>query len=88
MQQCMYETKICDIDELQKCLMQTWFDYEQNVIDAAIDQWRDRLRSCVSAGSTHVEQSLWNYCSLVLCGWSEYFMKLSMQFGACELFRS
>jgi len=26
--------------------MQTWLDSEQNVIEAAIDQWRDRLRSC------------------------------------------
>jgi len=50
-QQCVYETKISDIDDLQKRLMQTWFDIEQNVIEAAIDQWRDRLRSCVHAGS-------------------------------------
>jgi len=38
--QCMYKTKICDIDDLQKCLMQslqTWFNFEQNVIEAAID---------------------------------------------------
>ena len=34
-----------DIDVLQKRL--TWFDFEQDVIDAAIDQWRHRLRSCV-----------------------------------------
>jgi len=27
--------------------MQTWFDFERDVIDAAIDQWRDCLRSCV-----------------------------------------
>jgi len=48
MQQCVYETKICDIDDLQKCLLQTWFDFEHNVIEAAIiDQWRDRLRLCI-----------------------------------------
>jgi len=29
MQQCVYETKICDIDDLQKCLMQTWFTLNQ-----------------------------------------------------------
>ena len=40
MQQIVYETKICDISELQKRLMQTWFDFEQNVIEDAIDQWR------------------------------------------------
>jgi len=50
MQQCLYETKICDIGYLQIHLMQTLFDFEQNVIEAAIDQWRDRLRSCLHAG--------------------------------------
>jgi len=78
MQQCVYETKICDIGDLQKRLMQTWFDFEENVIDAAIVKWRDHLRSCVHAGGGHFEHMLWNYCSFVLCGLSEHFMKLSM----------
>jgi len=30
MQQCVYGTKICDIYDLQKCLTQTWVDFEQN----------------------------------------------------------
>jgi len=46
MQQCVYKTKICDIYDLQKRLTQTWVDFEQNVIEAAINQWRDRLRLC------------------------------------------
>jgi len=46
-QQCVYETKIHDIDDLQKSLMETWFDFNQDIIDAAIDQWCDHLRSCV-----------------------------------------
>jgi len=33
----MHETEIHDIDNLRKCLMQTWFDFQQDVIDAAID---------------------------------------------------
>jgi len=32
--------------DLQKCLTQTLVDFEQNVIEAAIGQWRDSLRSC------------------------------------------
>jgi len=48
-QQCMYGTKICDICDLQECLTQTWVDFEQKVIEAAIDQWRDSLRSCMRA---------------------------------------
>jgi len=41
MQQYVYGTKICDIYDVQKCLTQTWVGFEQNVIEAAIDQWCD-----------------------------------------------
>jgi len=51
-------TKVCDIDDLQKRLMQTWFDFEQNVIEAAIDQWCDRLTSYVHAGGRYFEHML------------------------------
>ena len=74
----MYETKICDICDLQKRLTQTWVDSEQYVLEAAIDQWRSRLRSRVRAGGGHFEHMLWNYCLFVLCGSSEHCMKLSM----------
>ena len=46
--------KICDIHDLQKCLSQTWVDFEQNVIEAATDQWRDSLRSCMRTGGGHL----------------------------------
>jgi len=49
----MYKAMIHDIDDLQKCSMQTWFDFEQDIINRAIDQWRDHLRSCVHAGGGH-----------------------------------
>jgi len=68
MQQCMYGTKICDICDLQKCLAKTWVVFEQNIIKAALDQWRDSLRSCMHAGGGHFEQMLWNYYLFVLCG--------------------
>jgi len=55
MQQCMYETKICDICDLQRRLTQTWVDFERNVMEAAIDQWHGRLRSCVRAGGGQFE---------------------------------
>jgi len=45
MHQCVYGTMICDIYDLEKCLTQTSVDFEHNVIEAAIDQWRDSLRS-------------------------------------------
>ena len=46
-EQCVYETKIHHIDNLQKYLMQTWSDLDQDITDTAIDQWHDHLRSCV-----------------------------------------
>jgi len=42
---------------------------EQNVIEAANDQWRNCLRSYVSAGGGHFEHMLWNCCSFV--SWQE-----------------
>jgi len=42
----VYET-IQYVDDLRKRLMKTWFAFDQEIIDATIDQWHDRLRSCV-----------------------------------------
>jgi len=36
MQQSVYETKIHGIDNLRKWLMQTCFDFDRNIIDAAV----------------------------------------------------
>ena len=41
MQQCVYETKICDICDLQNHLTPSWVDFEQNVIEVAIHQRRE-----------------------------------------------
>ena len=61
----MYRTKTSDICDLQKCLTQTWVDFEKkNIIEAAIDQWRDSLRSYMRAGGGHFEHLLQNYCLL------------------------
>jgi len=49
----VYKTKICDTYDLQKVrLTQTSVGFEQNVIEAAIDQWRDRLRCVHAAGDS------------------------------------
>jgi len=53
-QQCVYETKIHDIDDLRKRLIQTWFDFNQHIIDTAIDQQRGHLR----AGRGHLKHIL------------------------------
>jgi len=36
------------------------------------------------AGGVHFEHMLRNYCLFVLCGSSEHFLKLSVQFGAFD----
>jgi len=41
LQHCVYETKICDICNLQKRLVQARVDFGQNVVKAAFDQWRE-----------------------------------------------
>jgi len=43
-QQCVYETKIHEVNELRKRTTQAWFDFEV-IIDNAVDQWRDCLIS-------------------------------------------
>jgi len=46
MQQCVYETNIYGIDDCET--FHTNFDFEQDVIDVAIDQRHDRLRVLVA----------------------------------------
>ena len=53
----MYETKIHNIDDLRKCLMQICLDFDQDITDPAIDQWHDHLRSRVHAGGGHFEHT-------------------------------
>jgi len=60
----VYET-IHDVDDLRKRLMQTWFHFDQDIIDDTIDQWRDRLKSCVHAGDGHFEHMLSHECSFI-----------------------
>jgi len=78
MQHCTYATKICDIYDLQKCLTQTWVDFEQNIIEAAIGSGATVWDHCMRAGGRQFEHMLQSYCLFVLCGSLEHFMKLSM----------
>jgi len=68
----MYETKIHDIDDLRKRVMQTCSDFDQNVINAGMTIWDhvcmlvvDTLNAC-SDMNVHLYDS------------PEHFMKLSM----------
>jgi len=47
MRQRVYQTKVQDVNDLKRCLINVWADMQQSVIDYAIDQWRKRLHACV-----------------------------------------
>ena len=53
-----YRVPICDTDELRKCLIATWAEFWQSVVDDAVDQWRKRLEACVCAEGGHFEHLL------------------------------
>ena len=48
----------CCVDELNQRLVDVWNSLQQNVIDAAINEWRMQLRSCVHADGQHFEHLL------------------------------
>jgi len=58
MQDCVYQKKVKDVNELRERLFEVWAGSQQNVIDGANDQWRRRLRACVRARGGHFEYML------------------------------
>jgi len=46
------------VNELKQRLIEVWNSLQQNVIDAAINEWRKRLRACVRADGQHFEHLL------------------------------
>jgi len=46
----VYKKQIKDIDELRARIVTSWDEMDQRIIDAAIRQWRTRLRTCIKAG--------------------------------------
>ena len=58
MQERVYKLLIQDVSELKQRLIEAWSAMQQCVIDKAIDEWRKRLRFCVSAIGGHFEHKL------------------------------
>ena len=58
MQERVYKTPIHDLTELKNRLQEVWADFEQRIVDKAIDNWRIRLRACVKAKGQHFEHLL------------------------------
>ena len=48
-QERVYQKPIRDMDQLKQYLVHMWSDVQQTVVDAAIGEWRKRLRACVRA---------------------------------------
>jgi len=55
MQQRVSKCRMNSVDELKQCLIDVWNSLQQNVIDAAINEWRKQLRACVHADGQHFE---------------------------------
>ena len=49
---------IRDVDQLKHRLVEVWSDVQQTVVDAAIGEWRKRLRACIHAKGYHFEHLL------------------------------
>ena len=47
-----------DLTELKNKLIDVWSQFEQDIIDKAIDNWHKRLRACVTAKGHHFEHLL------------------------------
>jgi hypothetical protein len=58
LQERVYQTPIHDVAELRQRLVDTWSGMQQNVVDEAIGQWRNRLKACVRANGGHFEHLL------------------------------
>ena len=52
MQERVYKTPIHDLTELKNRLVEVWADFEQRIVDKAIDNWRIRLQACVKSKGT------------------------------------
>jgi len=46
------------VDELTQRLVEVWKSLQQNVIDAAINEWRKQLRACAHADGQYFDHLL------------------------------
>ena len=59
----MLQQRVCrvavrDTDELWKRLVATWAEFQQSVVDYAVDLWRKRLETCIRAVGCQFENLL------------------------------
>ena len=57
-QELVYKTKVHDVEDLRKQIMQAWNELAQRIIDSSVRQWRKRLCACVEANGGQFEYKL------------------------------
>jgi len=55
LQERVYLCQIRDVEHLKERLIEEWHRFDQNIIDRAVNQWRDRLRKCICTKGGHLE---------------------------------
>lgn len=58
LQERVYQQRVHNVNELKQRLVEVWSEFEQNIIDDAIDDWRRRLNACVRAKGHQFEHLL------------------------------
>ena len=58
LQQCVYHSRIRNVDHLKQRLIEEWRCFNQNIIDRAVRQWHVRLCACVRANGGHFRHKL------------------------------
>ena len=53
-----YRVPIRNTDELRKRHVATWAEFQQSVVDDAVDQWRKIVEACIHAEGGHFEHLL------------------------------
>ena len=58
LQERVYRTKISDVDELKRRINSEWAALSHAVIERAVGEWRQHLRTCIRAGGGHFQHML------------------------------
>jgi len=58
LQQRVYQSRIHNVEQLKKTLIEEWRRFPQGIIDNATEQLRVRLRACVRENGGHFETKL------------------------------
>ena len=58
MQDCVYQTPVQDVTDLQQRLTDTWNSLLQSIVDDTVDEWQKRLRACMKEKEGHFERLL------------------------------